>query len=130
VNCGSLREVIGRTAVTAKGIGDKRVERSDRRIAGRLVLAVFLLFAQIGAQMHAYAHVDPDSRPVDPAGLHTQRCIQCLSSAPLFSAVGTATATLDFDWGVAITAVGWSATLLHVKPGTRSFQSRAPPALL
>jgi hypothetical protein len=130
VNCGSLREVIGCTAVTAKGIGVKRVERSDRPIPWRLVLAVFLLFAQIGAQMHAYAHVDPDSRPVDPAGLHAQPCSQCLSSAPLFAAVGTATATLDFDWGVAITAVRWSATSLHVQPRTRTFQSRAPPALL
>ncbi len=105
------------------------MSRLNRKIAWRLVLALALMVGQAGAQVHAYAHLASDSRPVAPAGLHTQPCNQCLSFAPLLSAVGPASNVLSFDWGEALTPVRPIAVASRVQPRLHGFQSRAPPAL-
>jgi hypothetical protein len=49
------------------------------------LLALALLFAQLGVQAHAYSHLAPDPHGIPNT---VQSCGLCVSSAPLLSVVG------------------------------------------
>ncbi len=85
----------------------------------RLLLVLFLLFAQTGALAHGVSHI------LDQAIDHEPVCEQCLAFAPMGAGVASTplswvqpTATISFDAAVP------AASPTGFRPG---YQSRAPP---
>jgi hypothetical protein len=98
-----------------------------RRVAliGRW-LALALLFAQFGAEIHLYSH--PLADPSDRLGA-ARSCGTCLASSQLQHAVGTPPPALPVcavAWVVVVPAA--AAPEVHSAP-FRAYRSRAPPAL-
>ncbi len=98
-----------------------------RRIAqvGRW-LALFLLVAQFGAEIHLYSH--PLADPADRLGA-ARSCGTCLASSQLQNAVAAPSPAAP------VRTVAWVAIVPDASsPATRiapfrAFRSRAPPAL-
>lgn len=98
-----------------------------RRIgqAGRW-LALFLLVAQFGAEIHLYSH--PLADPADRLGA-ARSCGACLASSQLQNAVAVSPPSLP------VRTVAWVESIPEAcAPATRiapfrAFRSRAPPAL-
>ena len=95
-----------------------------------MMLAMAVLTAQFGGQLHGYSHLHADA----PQGQHWESqggklCFECLSYAPLLTTAG-APAQLDVGrpQGV-IAAPDASVTSLISQSFTPGFRSRAPPAL-
>ncbi len=100
----------------------------SRRRAGQVGrwLALFLLVAQFGAEIHLYSH--PLADPNDRLGA-ARSCGTCLESSQLQNAVATpppAMSVRTVAW-VAIVPEAFAATF-RIAP-FRAFRSRAPPAL-
>lgn len=96
-----------------------------RRIGRWLALA--LLVAQFGAEIHLYSHAlaDPSDR-MGPA----KSCSACLASSQLQNAVAPPTAEMPARAIAFATVVAEAAPpSSHVTP-FRAFRSRAPPALV
>lgn len=100
-----------------------------RRHAGlSLILAIFVLVAQLGAQAHAYSHPVKSPDPVQRTA-HGAPCVECSAFAPLLTAVS----------GVAFPAVAAvvepptiTASLsagTHRAASCTAYHSRASPAL-
>jgi hypothetical protein len=104
------------------------VSGTNRKILWRLLLAALLLVGQAGAQLHAYAHVA--SGQIDPAGLDNQPCTDCLSFAPLHSAVGASPCVPPVDPDAATPFPGQVAGPVVVEVRVHGFRSRAPPTRL
>lgn len=102
---------------------------SNRKLFWRLLLALMLLVGQAGAQIHAYAHITSD-KPADSTGLHTQPCNDCLSFAPLQSAVGASPAVVPVDPDAATPFPGQLAGPVFTQLRVAGFRSRAPPTHL
>jgi hypothetical protein len=97
----------------------------------RMVVVVLaaLMFAQWGAQHHAYSH-DRDLAPSPAQHAHAKPCPQCPSFAPVLTVAGGA---------VLFSAAHWAPThldesslplgLLEVSI-TLAFRSRAPPTAI
>lgn len=89
-------------------------------------LAVLLLVAQFGAEMHVSSHALAD--PVDRMG-QTKSCSTCLASSQLQNAVAPPTA------GIPVYAVAWMAVVAEAATPEsfsapfRAYRSRAPPVL-
>ena len=102
------------------------MKRDRIRLIGRW-LALALLLAQFGAEIHLYSHAlaDPSDR-MGPA----KSCSTCLASSQLQNAVAPPIAEVPargFAWVTVVTEA--EAPLVHVFP-FRAFRSRAPPALV
>jgi len=91
-----------------------------------LPLMLALLFAQVGAQTHAYSHLQPGS-PQDGLGAGARPCADCCLSAPLLSIVGAAAAPPLPRVDALVTRLAPRALpylAIFQPPG---FRSRAPP---
>ena len=92
------------------------------------LLALLLLLAQFGAQLHAVAHSGAQTDPPGVPGHHTQLCGECASFAPLLALQGGPIALP----GIVPAAVADIAATAAIEPGAvpllRAFRSRAPPA--
>lgn len=90
-------------------------------------LALALLVAQFGAEIHLYSHPLADSSET----LGTARnCGTCLASSQLQNAVAVAPSILpvrSIAWATVVAEA--SAPVAHSSP-FRAFRSRAPPALV
>jgi len=91
------------------------------------LLSFALLCAQLGAQAHAYTHLEPD-RHNAPAT--TQLCGACLSLAPLSGAVGPSPLALPIDLRSAIYAVPVESIAKPHCFHQSAFRARAPPLVL
>lgn len=89
-------------------------------------LAVLLLVAQFGAEMHVSAHALAD--PVDRMG-QAKSCSTCLASSQLQNAVAPPAAAIP------VFAAAWATDVAEVAPPEsvsapfRAYRSRAPPVL-
>ena len=90
-------------------------------------LSVALLVGQVGAAAHAYSHLSDGAKHRPDT---TQICGACMSFAPLASAVGGSTATLQFDHCGSDAAVPAANAAIALDPHYPAFRSRAPPAIL
>ncbi len=91
------------------------------------VLALALLVAQFGAEIHVYSHSLTD--PVERFGV-ARNCGYCLASSQLQIAVGAPASPLPVRSLAWATIVPESvASVSHPSP-FRAFRSRAPPALV
>jgi hypothetical protein len=108
--------------------GDRlRLFRAKRPAGWTIALALLVLIAQLGAQMHAYTHLAPAPDSFQHRA-HPAPCLECSSFAPLLTAVSsvayaTAAAVLDHsseDCKLAVAA--------HSAAICRAYRSRAPPA--
>lgn len=103
-----------------------RAQVLSQRVARLLALA--LLVAQFGAELHVYySHALAD--PVDHLGA-VRNCGTCLASSQLQNAVAPPAATLptrSIAWVTFVTEA--IAPVSHTAP-FRAFRSRAPPALV
>ncbi len=90
------------------------------------VLSLALLFAQLGAEAHAYTHLANDTHGAPAA----QLCGACLSIAPLQGSVGPTLLVLPTDLRTAEFAVPADSVALPYQPPAPAFRSRAPPSLL
>ena len=91
------------------------------------MLALALLFAQFGAQAHAYSHLAKDR---DGAPGSTQSCTTCLSFAPVTMAVGGSPHVVLNDACVAEPVLPPTTISIPDSSPFRAFQPRAPPPLL
>lgn len=91
------------------------------------VLALALLFAQFGAEAHAYSHLarDPHGAPNS-----LQSCTKCLSFAPVTMAVGGTPLAVLTDAIVAEPALPPATAPIPDSSAFPAFQPRAPPQLL
>jgi hypothetical protein len=90
------------------------------------VLSLALLFAQLGAEAHAYSHFTTDTHGA-PA---TQLCGACLSVAPLQGAAGPTTCILPLaDW-LSIFTIAAESVIQARHPSAQFYRSRAPPRVL
>ncbi len=91
------------------------------------VLSLALLIAQLGAQAHASSHL-----VIDPPGVPStiQNCGQCLSFAPLLSAVSGSQSVWLAARCEAECLVSTPTILIANQSPCPAFQSRAPPELL
>ena len=99
-----------------------------RRRFGRIGrwLALALLVAQFGAEVHLYSH--PLADPAERLGA-ARSCGTCLASSQLQNAVAAPLAALPAYAVAWVTSVAEAAAaVLHVAP-FRAFRSRAPPVL-
>ena len=91
------------------------------------VLAVALLVAQFGAEIHVYSH--PLTDPAERLGA-ARSCGYCLASSQLQIAVGAPAPALpvrSLAWAIVVAEPVLSG--IHPAP-FRAFRSRAPPALV
>ena len=103
------------------------LELNRRRIGqiGRW-LALALLLAQFGAEIHLYSH--PLADPSERLGA-SRNCSACLASSQLQNAVAATPPTLPVRLVAWVTIVTQASTpAVHIAP-FRAFRSRAPPAL-
>jgi hypothetical protein len=103
-----------------------KLDRARFRLFGRL-LAVALLVAQFGAEIHLYSHALGD--PPERLGA-AKSCGVCLASSQLQHAVAPPSAEISAH------AIAWAtlvpeayAPAVHGAPSP-AFRSRAPPALV
>lgn len=90
-----------------------------------------LISAQVGAQAHAYSHLQ---RGADPSGMAggapNQVCGECLSFAPLLAAASVT----DFALLVPLLESSFAPQIVQVARGDRfhlhAFRARAPPSLI
>ena len=89
-----------------------------------IALAAALLFAQVGALLHASSHVDD---PQDRSGIHAQLCAQCLSFSTVLATAGSS--ATPFALPVIADGVPPVAAILASagRPTPAPYQSRAPP---
>jgi hypothetical protein len=106
---------------------EDRILTANRfRLIGR-VLALALLVAQFGAEIHVYSH--PLADPAEHLGV-ARNCGYCLASSQLQIAVGAPAPALpirSLAWAMIVPESVVSNS--HHEP-FRAFRSRAPPALV
>jgi hypothetical protein len=91
------------------------------------VLALALLVAQFGAELHAYSHL-----ATDPYGAPSsmQYCVKCLSFAPITTAVGSTPYAVLMNRCEAERVVPAVIASIPDRSPFPAFQPRAPPHLL
>lgn len=90
-------------------------------------LALALLVAQFGAEIHIYSHPLADSS--DRMGA-ARSCGTCLASSQLQNAVGTSPPAMPVRSIAWVTVVPQASTPEKHSEPFRAFRSRAPPALV
>jgi hypothetical protein len=101
--------------------------RRKRHAGFSLILAIFVLVAQLGAQAHAYSHLAKSPDPVQRSA-HQTPCVECSAFAPLLTAVS------GMAFPVVATVVEPPAITATLAAGIRraalctAYRSRAPPA--
>jgi hypothetical protein len=102
--------------------------RFNRRRIGQVGrwLAMFLLVAQFGAEIHLYSH--PLADPVERLGA-ARSCGACLASSQLQNAVAAPPPTVPVRTVAWVTIVPESPVVSARIAPFRAFRSRAPPAL-
>jgi len=94
-----------------------------------LFMALALLFAQLGAQAHAYSHLRADSHASDQLYDHGSVCADCLAFAPLLAtAGGNGHVPVAAPAGV-VAAPSAAIPTLAARTPTPAFRSRAPPSI-
>lgn len=88
---------------------------------------MFVLFAQLGAQAHAYSHLAKSPDPIQRNAHSSAACVECSAFAPLLTAVGSAAfpvvvAVVEPPTITASLAVG-----VHSASACTAYRSRAPP---
>src|SRR5262245_12375781 len=103
------------------------LQMSRKRLAqiGRW-LALALLVAQFGAEIHLYSH--PLADPSDRLGA-ARSCGTCLASSQLQNAVGVPPPAMPVRSIAWVTVVPEAAAPEKKSEPFRAFRSRAPPAL-
>ncbi len=99
--------------------------RDRFRMMGR-VLALALLVAQFGAEIHVYSHSLTD--PAERLGA-ARSCGLCLASSQLQNAVGTPESVLPSRTVAWATFIPEPPAPVFHQPPFRAFRSRAPPVL-
>lgn len=94
-----------------------------------MFLALIVVIAQLGAQVHAYSHGAPRlGAAADPQRGHPVWCGDCVAFAPLLAtAGGTAFPVMPLPARVPTQAPAYSIALPHFFTYT-AYRSRAPPA--
>ncbi len=94
-----------------------------------LLMALALLWTQLGAQLHAYSHLHAGSHATDQLYDRGGPCSDCLSFAPLLAtAGGPGHLLLAASVGVDV-APATAVRSLTPRPAATAFRSRAPPSL-
>lgn len=101
------------------------LSRHRQRLIARL-LALALLFAQFGAQAHAYSHLAKNQDV--PGSLRS--CATCLSFAPVAMAVGGSPQVVAIEACVSVPALPVVTISIPDSSPFPAFQPRAPPQLL
>lgn len=96
------------------------------RLLGR-VLALALLVAQFGAEIHVYSH--PLTDPVERLGA-ARSCGYCLASSQLQIAVGAPASAMPVRSLAWVTIVPEPVVSVSHKSPFRAFRARAPPVLV
>ncbi len=96
------------------------------RLLGR-VLALALLVAQFGAEIHVYSH--PLTDPVERLGA-ARSCGYCLASSQLQIAVGAPASTMPVRALAWVTIVPEPLVSVFYQAPFRAFRARAPPVLV
>jgi hypothetical protein len=102
-----------------------------------LVLSGALLFAQLGAQAHAYSHLRATAAASSHAAggqasggqqdTRARACSDCLAFAPLLSTTSSPVPVLWVNHRVSADVPLRGGTTLHVGAPVHGFRSRAPP---
>lgn len=101
--------------------------RRKRHAGLSLILAIFVLVAQLGAQAHAYSHLAKSTESAQNS-VHRTPCVECSAFAPLLTAVS------GVAFPVVATVVEPPAITATLATGIRraalctAYRSRAPPA--
>jgi hypothetical protein len=95
-----------------------------------LILAVFVLVAQLGAQAHANSHLAKSQDPIQRSAHSGAPCVECSAFAPLLTAVSGASfpvvvAVVDPPTYPASFAAG-----VHSAAPCTAYRPRAPPAMV
>jgi hypothetical protein len=93
-----------------------------------LLLAAALLFAQLGAQAHAYSHIRTGSHVAGQLDFHTSQCFDCLSFAPLLAGAGTPGPLPGLAVHGVPAAPDADVTTSVIVAPAHAFRSRAPPS--
>ncbi len=96
------------------------------RLMGQM-LALALLVAQFGAEIHVYSHLLTD--PTERLGV-ARGCGTCLASSQLQVAVGAPAPALPVRSLAWVTIVPEAFVSVSYHSPFRAFRSRAPPALV
>jgi hypothetical protein len=91
------------------------------------VLALAILVAQFGVEIHVYSH--PLGDPLDQPGV-ARNCGFCLASSQLQVAIGASPQQLPARAVAWVTVVADSSAPRPDSRHFRAFRSRAPPALV
>jgi hypothetical protein len=89
-------------------------------------MAVLLLVAQFGAELHVSSHLLAD--PMDRMG-QAKTCSTCLASSQLQNAVAPPTAGIPVHAVAWVTVVAEAVAPESVSAPFRAYRSRAPPVL-
>jgi hypothetical protein len=89
-----------------------------------------LLFAQGGAQAHAYSHLHGGSDPAGAAGNRVQICAECLLFAPVLATAGSHDGPAAFRFGDHASVVAIRIVSPVNLRSYHAFRSRAPPTRL
>lgn len=102
-----------------------------RRHAGKIgvLLAFALVFAQLGAITHAYAHLRAGADPQGIAAKASHGCPDCQSFSPMLAGAGTPANALALLQAQAASAPPTLLAPIEMRAPRHSFQSRAPPLL-
>lgn len=100
--------------------------RAKRHAVWSFALALIVLVAQLGAQAHAYSHLN--SAP-DSAQHHTRPapCVECSSFAPLLTLAGGMSYPVMLAVADPATVYSRLAVAVHHAAVFRAYRSRAPP---
>jgi len=89
-----------------------------------------MLFAQLGAQVHAYSHLCVTPYRAAAMGTTSQVCADCLAFTPLFSAAHGSAKPHDVCHSAPDAPVTVAAGSLVTSLPLHAFRSRAPPSLV
>jgi hypothetical protein len=103
--------------------------RCTTRLPARLLVVLAMLFAQLGAQVHAYSHLGATPFRAAPVGA-PQMCAECLAFTPLYSAAHGAVKPEYFCHNAPDAYVAEPAGSLVKTLPLHAFRSRAPPSLV
>lgn len=105
----------------------RRLQCTPRTVIAHALLALTLLVAQSLAQAHVYSHLRSGVPARDLGSAAVQLCSQCLSGAPLLSAVSSPV-TAQVSFGPVSTSCEDAAVPVRVEISRHyAFRSRAPP---
>ena len=106
----------------------RRLQRTPRTFIVHVLLALSLLVAQSLAQAHVYSHLRSGAPATDFGTAAGQLCSQCLSGAPLLSAVSSPVAPQVSVSPVVVPCEDAAVPVRVEISRYYAYRSRAPPA--